>query len=292
MARSDPTWGVDMTLCIAAVSRKAPKAHIVTVSDLMLSSESVSLETRMMKVEPVSPKRAWVMMFAGSPTPISSLHLRIKDALQGKDETEAEVRTAVETVYRDELRRKIEGEILSPFGLDRATFLREGRNQLGDQEFSRILFEVQNCNLDVDLILAGFEPNGWPRIFSIANPGVYASHERAGFHGIGSGTMRAMGSLYTTYDAALDRYDLLYRLCEAKFVGESALGVGKRTYGLILSSDLTFETMIPEAVDRIVRPEWERVGTPPIPDGMSDKIKGGIQKTGWATPKQRGSQNA
>jgi hypothetical protein len=276
-----------MTLCIAAVSRKGPLAHLVTVSDLMLSSEYVSVETRITKVEPISPKRAWVMMFAGSPTPIGSINLQIKERLEGQDETEAEVRSAAETVYRDELRKKIEGEILSAFGIDRATFLTEGRENFGDQEFSRILYEINACRLGVDLIFAGFEPNGWPRIFSIGEPGTYESHERLGFHAIGTGSTRALGALYGSYEATLGKSELTYRACEAKFIGESAFGVGKRTYVLILNQDLSYEVLWPEDVDNIIRPQWEQHGRPPIPPEMPEKINKALRPTKWDKPKPR-----
>jgi hypothetical protein len=288
MLKSNLGLGEDMTLCIAAISRQAPHAHIVTVSDLMLSSEYVSVETRITKVEPVSPKRAWMMMFAGSPTPINSLHLQIKQRLEGKDETEAEVRTAAEEVYRHELCKKIEGAILNPMGIDRATFLRRGRAYLGDQEFSRVLYEVNSCDLGVELILAGFEPNGWPRIFSIGNPGKYESHERLGFYAVGTGSLRALGSLYTSYEATLSKAELVYRACEAKFVGESAFGVGKQTYVLTLRQDMTYEALNPPEVDRVIRPEWERIGKPPVPPNMTQKIEASLKRTEWQTPKPRG----
>ncbi len=182
-----------MTLCIAAVSRKGPsRTCLVTVSDLMLSSDYMSVETRVTKVEPISPSRRWMMLFAGSPSPISAILLSVKEELvnANSQETEADVRAAVEHAYREELERKIEGEILSPFGVDRNTFLRRGRAWFGDQQFDRLAYAISACSLDLDLLIAGYEPSGLPRIFSISNPGVYESHERTGisldWHGIAS----------------------------------------------------------------------------------------------------------
>lgn len=93
----------------------------------MLSSEIVSVETSVTKAEPIGARRAWVLMFAGSPTPVADLILGIKEKLEGLEETEKEVRTAAQAVYQELIRKKVEDEILSPFGVDRETFIKRGR---------------------------------------------------------------------------------------------------------------------------------------------------------------------
>jgi hypothetical protein len=276
-----------MTLCIAAISRKQPSVHIVTVSDLMLSSAYMSTETRITKAEPLTPSRRWVVMFAGSPTPIGSVIRGVMEKLDGSQESETDVRVAVEAVYRDELRKKIEAEILSPFGLDRPTFLTRGREYFGEQEFARLNYEMSSCRLGLELLVAGFEPSGWPRIFSITDPGVFSSHDRLGFHAIGSGWMGALGSLYTNYEATLSKPELIYRVCEAKFLGESASGVGKRTYVLTFTQEPAFQTLWPDDVDRVIRPEWELHGKPQIPEKMPRQIDEALRNTGWGAPNVR-----
>jgi hypothetical protein len=270
-----------MTLCIAALSRKAPKAQIVTVSDLMLSNDYTSIETRVTKVESLSPSQRWLMMFAGSPTPIASIKLGVKERLQNCQETEMEVRAAVEEIYREQLKHKIENEILSPFGIDRETFVRRGRGWFGDQQFNRLVYEIENCRLGVDLIIAGFEPNGWPRIFSVSDPGTYESHERGGFHAIGTGSMRALGSLYTTFDPNLSKSELIYRACEAKFLGESASGVGKTTYVVTLANAAEYEQITPSDVQQHIRPIWEQKGKPPVPPEVLPEIDKVLNKIKW-----------
>jgi hypothetical protein len=280
--------GVDMTLCIASVSRAQPRAHIVTVSDLMLSADYVSVETRVTKVEPISPTRRWIMMFAGSPSPISTIQLAVKQELLNANstETEGDIRAAVEMAYKSELKREIETEILGPFGIDRETFIHRGRAWFGDQQFDRLAYEIADCRLDLDLLIAGFEPSGLPRIFSIGNPaGAFESHERTGFHAIGSGSIRGLGSLFTTYDPTLSKSQLAYRVCEAKFAGESALGVGEQTYVLTLALDTNgnaeYQSLYPEDVEKLIRPRWEAEGKPPIPNGLTEEIEKGLRPTKW-----------
>lgn len=80
---------------------------------------------------------------------------------------------------------------------------------------------------------------------------------------------------------------MIYRACESKFIGESAFGVGKATYVLVLKQDLTYEAFWPEDVDRYIRPDWERVGTPPLPPEASKRIDQNLRKLAWGTPKPR-----
>ena len=59
-------WGLGMTLCIAAISER--DRCIVTVSDLMLSTDFMSSEAgSMMKSDVIPPHHRWIMLFAGDP---------------------------------------------------------------------------------------------------------------------------------------------------------------------------------------------------------------------------------
>jgi hypothetical protein len=227
------------------------------------------------------------MLFAGSPSPIGAIQLAVKEELANANssETETDVRAAVENAYRAELKRKIESDILAPFGINRETFIRRGRGWFGDQQFDRLAYAIGACRLDLDLLVAGYEPTGLPRIFSIGDPGTYESHERTGFHAIGSGSLRGLGSLFSTYDPTLSKSELVYRACEAKFVGESALGVGKQTYVLTLSLDANqqaeYQSLYPPDVEANIRPKWELEGKPPIPTGLADQIENTLRPTKW-----------
>jgi hypothetical protein len=227
------------------------------------------------------------MLFSGSPSPISAIQLAVKEELANANssETEADVRAAVENAYRVELKRKIDNDILGPFGIDGETVIRRGRAWFGDQQYDRLVYAIGACRLDLDLLIAGYEPSGLPRIFSISDPGTYESHERTGFHAIGSGSLRGRGSLFSSYDPTLKKSELVYRACEAKFLGESALGVGKQTYVLTFSLNANqqaeYQTLYPEDVDAKIRPRWESEGKPPIPSGLAGQIETALRPTQW-----------
>src|SRR2546422_940319 len=117
-------WGPGMTLCIAALSRR--DEMFITVSDMMLSTEWTSAETLATKLNPVGPKNRWLCMFSGSPTVRHKAVIeRLARCLAPEgDDTAAGVAAGLEVAFRETLKEKIEGELLSRFGLDRETFFR------------------------------------------------------------------------------------------------------------------------------------------------------------------------
>jgi hypothetical protein len=271
-------WEVKMTLCVAAYSPRY--RTFVTVSDLLLSTDYMSAETSSMKIKPLSPTGRWICMFAGSPSIYGSVLKRIRAHLTKADESGESVRSAAENAFRDELSHKIEGQLLSPYGLTRKEFLEQGKSYFGDEQFTRILYDLNAINLDTSFIIAGFDLDDSPHLFSVVDPGITEDHLSLGFHAIGSGSRQCVGALFGTYDSSLSTVDLIYRLCEAKFLGESAMGVGKKTFVDIFSADGTHQGLVPELVEPI-RIIWQKEGLPPLPSRARDEIERSLHTIGW-----------
>jgi hypothetical protein len=267
-----------MTLCVAAYSLKY--RTFVTVSDLLLSNENMSAETSSMKIEPLSPTGRWVCMFAGSPSIYSSVLRRIRAYLQTVDEGGESVRAAAQNAFRDELCHKIEGRLLSPFGLTRKEFLEHGKSYFGDEQFTQILYQLNAINLDTSFIIAGFDLDGTAHLFSVVDPGITEDHLSLGFHAIGSGSQRCVGALFGTYESSLSTVDLIYRLCEAKFLGESAMGVGKKTFVDVFSHNGIHQGLIPDLVEPI-RTIWQKEGLSPLPSSARAEISRSLHAIGW-----------
>ncbi len=282
-------WGYDMTLCIAAIGQHKDGPMIVTASDLMLSDTyyGFSTETLALKFDPLGPARRWIAMFSGSPTVRRHVVDRAEALLNpSNDDTLDVIVAAMETAYRDELKRKQEGEVLSQIGLDRERFLRS-RGKLGQDEFSRLLNRIEAVNLDTDFLVAGWEADGVPRIFSVHHPGIATQHDSLGFYAIGSGWLPAMGSLYRTYDRYLSPADLVFRVCEAKFLGETAPGVGKFTVVYTIRNGGTHKIYSPDHV-RQIRDFCAPGSTPSVPDQAREIAKAGLplgHPIKWAGPK-------
>jgi hypothetical protein len=158
--------------------------------------------------------------------------------------------------------------------------LEQGKNYFGDEQFTRLLYELNAINLDTHFIIAGFELDGAPHLFSVVDPGISEDHLSLGFHAIGTGSPRCVGALFGTYDSSLSIVDLIYRLCEAKFLGESAMGVGKKTFVDVFSSDGIHQGLVPDLVEPI-RAIWQKEGLPPMPASARAEISRSLHTIGW-----------
>ena len=137
-----------MTLCVAAISRH--DHEVVTVSDLMLSAstEDMSIDTQMLKTQPVLTSGGlWSVMFAGNACVSACVQERVARQLMDRPGYLDVVSKAFEAAFREELQRKIEGDLLSPFGLGRDRFLREGRGYFGDKQFTQMVYQINGTRL-------------------------------------------------------------------------------------------------------------------------------------------------
>lgn len=192
---------------------------------------------------------------------------------------------AYEDAYKDELRIKVETEVLSQYGMTRKQFLKEGRESFGDEEFIEILRQMTNTELETDSLVGGFQEDDSPILFSIHHPGANTIHG-SGFHAIGSGATLANASLMTKADLDGSMLDIVYRVLEAKFNGESALGVGKKT-AVVVASGAGEWMLIPPNDTGPIRGLWEKIGRPPVSQEARNLISDALISTGRFTrPKE------
>src|ERR1022692_4908149 len=93
-------------------------------------------------------------------------------------------------------------------------------------------------DLGCQFLLAGFDHDGDGHILTVENPGIVKNHDPVGFWAIGSGALSALGILFFhSMRGELPLPEVLYHICEAKFMAESAIGVGKQTNVRIVTHD-------------------------------------------------------
>ena len=182
-----------MTLCIAAIARK--EERIVTVSDFMLSTETMSAEPTISKLAIVGQKIKWVSMFAGDPTHAWSITDRVRQLLDNKRETPEAVIKAFQAAYESELENKINSEVLSPLGMTRDRFLLDGRRALGDETFNQLYYRILNTSLETDFLVGNCY-----RLFSIHHPSTVVFHDPLGFSAIGNGRNPCEGISYGNFE--------------------------------------------------------------------------------------------
>jgi hypothetical protein len=256
-------WGIGMTVCIAA--HCFTENCIALTSDTMITTRDTSSDFTSVKTEPVG--RTWIAMFAGNDiTSVGLIFAEVHRLLHeaNDDDTAANVRTAFTIAFQTELRKKSENEILQPLGYSLKEFKEVGLVQLGPEHFSRLVYQIQEQSLDLEFLVAGFD-GGNAHIFTVTSPGTIADYTAVGFWAIGVGQTNALGSLFNSQSMFVaDMETTIYRLCEAKFNGENAAGVGKKTVLTILASDGNRRSLLREVDD--LRAPWEATRALKVPE--------------------------
>jgi hypothetical protein len=251
-----------MTLCIAAIARK--EKRFVTVSDLMLSNQIMSAEPTISKVSFVGENPLWTVMFAGNPTHAQRVRAMVIGALNasGKKSLKAgEIADVYQSAFKVELKNKINDELLGPLGITRDEFVKSGRAQFGDELFGKMLYQINSTELETSFLIGN--PTA---LLSVADPGVVHDNYALGFHAIGSGETLANASLMGAFDAEAPLAEVIYRLLEAKFRGESASGVGRKTFVTLVDESGWDRQGLNDVNVESLRKIWYEKGKPPIPE--------------------------
>ncbi|HEY4931387.1 MAG TPA: hypothetical protein VII23_07430 [Terriglobales bacterium] len=268
-------WGFGMTVCIACHCQQ--ENSIVVAADSMLSTGDMSAELGI-KMYGIGQK--WITLYAGNDVSVVDPILReVRRQLSkgGKERTE-DVANSFITAIQAQLIMRAENEVLLPLGYTMQEFKSSGLTQLGTENFTRLLFQVEQQRLDVQFLVAGFDQKA-AEIFTVSPPGRVADFTNVGFWAIGSGQTNALGSLFNLEDPA--KYATLprcvYRVFEAKFNAETAVGVGKGTHVAILRADGTRFTVLAKGHDK-VRSAWNKTRARIPPPEGTDAIKEEIDK--------------
>lgn len=253
-----------MTICIAAHCFSAQK--IILVSDTMISTGSMTSEWAALKFRWIA--QHWCVQFAGNDiSGVIPLLDDVADKLAGEEDSRRHVEAAFIAAFQKQLRIKAETEVLGGFGYTLQDFRSKGLQELGPDLFTRLAYALENLSIDSEFLVAGFD-KGEPRIFTVQSPGKLNDYSAMGFWAIGSGQTNALGSLFNVHTRSLDLQDKVYRVLEAKFNAESALGVGKATVGTIISSNGARYSLLISGIDPI-RNQWEKTRVLEVPSATS-----------------------
>jgi hypothetical protein len=264
-----------VTVCIAAICKWDENTEaIVTACDQMLSLGQFSADNITTKIDPIHP--AWEAMFAGDDiTRVDYVLEAVREILCQppiKPRSFVEVSRAFSTAHRKVRRHVVESTVLAPYSMTLKQFLRDGMAQFGAENFTALLQVVQGTTLGCTFLVCGFGQDGEPHIFTVSESGESQIYDRPGCWAIGSGQQSALSSLFFhSYNRLHDYKSAIYHVCEAKFMAETAIGVGKKTflsmYRLHYPRLYTTESSIEE-----IRKAWETDGKPRVPHWIKDRI--------------------
>jgi hypothetical protein len=266
-----------MTVCIAALADLGKS--LVMVCDSMLSSGDFSGDRIANKMYPLSDCFQWWALVAASdvtriPSLVDAVIRRLLSLSDSTNTVETVERAAVEA-YQSVRTRYAADLVLSPIGLTMEQFVNRG------EWHPQLAQQLAAVNLGCEVLVAGFDFAGDGSIFTVEHPVIVRNHNLAGWTSIGSGSYSAIGTLLhhsVNYSMELPR--VLYHACEAKFMAESADGVGKHTVAKVASGAYgkmdAYEAS--EALIRNIRTAWERDGKPRVPAGVIEHLADDLKK--------------
>lgn len=136
--------------------------------------------------------------------------------------------------YRTHRHLRLE-EQLHQLGYTWEQFKNDGLRCLGATVHQNVVVLMQQFNVNVELLLAGFTSVGVGRIGYLHHPGAMRWLDPIGFSAIGSGAQQAQMALISArYSVKLGVPDAVFHVYRAKRNAEAAPGVGRETDMMVL----------------------------------------------------------
>ena len=222
-----------MTVCIAGYSR--PDNAIITVCDRMISLGGyTSSDEAIRKIEAL--RRNWAALVAGDD--VTHVVPILRDVRQNlpEDSTMEMVADTVKKAYKRRLKEVAEDEVLTKYGYSTTeAFLKDGKAQLTEMRFDEIVKELSAVKLNCELLCVGFDQDKHPHIFVVSEYGKVSFYGKNGFWAIGSGEHSALSAMFSfPYQVENDHATCTCHVLAAKYAAESAFGVGKSTFPVII----------------------------------------------------------
>lgn len=274
-------WGLGMTVCIAGMANVGKS--IVLACDSMISTGEVSGDQVAFKLYPLAAPAVWWAMIAGDE--ITQVWPVIQEAnnrllaISADSLTSEAVGRAFADSYQWVRRSYAQDRVLSPFGITMEEFRSDGQRIFGDT-YREVAADLMRVDLGCEFLLAGFDRDGDGHILTVGNPGVVRNYDPVGFWAIGSGAPSALSMLFFhSVRYVLPLANVLYHVCEAKIMAESAFGVGKHTTVKVLACDSPMDAKeLSQDFITNVRNAWEHDGKPHLDSRALQRIENELKK--------------
>jgi hypothetical protein len=280
-------WGIGMTVCISAICKNGKdKNCVIMASDQMLCMGGYTSADRCtIKLDPLYYH--WFSQFAANNiSAVFPIYESIRK-LEVVVTAVTDVAGLCKAAYKSQRLERIEDEILSAYGLTWKDMKTNIRERLSERDFQILTERIRQYDLDVEMLVGGFDDCSLPHIFTIRNPGTVDYYDKLGFWAIGSGQPNALASLFSSHyrtTAPLD--ECVAHVLSAKFSAESAQGVGKSTFLAIYTSEDELLFLTPK-LEEDVKEEWNEL--PRIPKAHLSKIREELYQSMTTPSKQSDS---
>jgi hypothetical protein len=246
-------WRRDMTICIAAICNE--NTTIVAAFDHMLSSSWISADSiGGFKFIPLGG--TWgAMVAADDVTEAEPITEKVKQRMTQERRSIAQMESLFKDAYVSERQSRAESQILGVYGLTMDRFVSKGYKEMGGRVFYELCTQIQKVRLSCQFLIVGFDDKYKPQLSVIDDTGIASRFTKIGFAAIGCGAPNALGNLYLhEYQKRFSPDLAVYLVSEAKFMAESAPGVGKKTTIIKMNStpdgDVSYHGRVTSCTDQ------------------------------------------
>ncbi len=250
-----------MTVCVAAI---ASYSTTVMVCDKMATYQGGDITADGTAAKLNNLNAHWHVLMAGdlgrAQLVVEPSRWYFTKAGWGHKWSAEEVASVVKREYQSQLRTEVTDTVLSQYGLDLETFMREGLARFGAEGFAETKYKIDQASRDfnLELLLVGFDKGISASIILVSNPGVIADRANPGFWAIGSGATMALSSLAMKGQCiSEDVPKTIFNACEAKFQSERSVGVGKDTWVAVESPYYRYPDAFSDELVAQIRTQWE-----------------------------------
>ena len=217
-----------MTVCIAALCDN--RKSLLLVADRMIGLAIAEAELNIRKTMPLHPDW-WVMIAGNGIAPAFDIIDAARGKLPQSDSVTVDAAMdAVADAYHAKRLSIAETRYIKSRGDTLAEFRATGVNRYPKTLYREIDTKIDDFELPLTLLVAGFDKNGVGQIFIVTDPGEAHRQDIPAFASIRSGKYTAEASLlYRKMNPHMTLPKAVYFVFEAKVAGERASGVGVDT---------------------------------------------------------------
>jgi hypothetical protein len=191
--------------------------------------------------------------------------------------------------------REIEAKILRKHGFTFESFRAEGKELCSESVYDQLHDRIDRFKFPIEFMLSGFDERGFPHLNHLDSQGSISCYDELGFWAIGSGAHSALSSLAFHVDKGnlppMPKVEqAAYFACEAKFMAESSVQVGKETMLTVYGHGEVPGIMSDTELNSI-RKKWLKQGAPkPSVEVIKDLNKLILEECTWIKPASSVSQ--
>jgi hypothetical protein len=284
-----------MSVCICLLSKdddshneKYSGQSIVFVEDRKVTFDDFSADNAVTKNAMLC--KGWWIQYAGNDVEKASLLIDQAQHKIGRNDPNTWnphlIVNILHEAWLESRDREIEAKILRKHGFTFESFREHGRDKCTDSVYDGLHDRIDRFKFSLEFLLAGFDVDGDAHLFCLDSQGTVSCYDDLGFWAIGSGAHAALSSLsfhiehgnLCSYCSCVHKS--VYFACEAKFMAETSVHVGKDgTLVSIHRKDEKETQFFFDSETQKIKKSWLKYGAPKPSDNVMSQIYDLMQKT-------------